>query len=1058
MLSIQCNLIEIIREKFPKFNPESSDPKLELLKLQTKSTGHKNKTLTFNRLKLTNDMVKMLAYDDHTYALNALLNTINQEQTKKLKEKEKEEENKSKDFNLDSNWSNFMLNEDTRKCFLCLKSGDSAISGRILSYDVYWIHLNCALWSAQDIQINDHLVEQVHMCISKFKHQICSVCKLEGATLQCKFNKCDLNYHYECAHKSQCTFNYSNKTIICKIHEEENELKRNEPLENHCYILNIDGYRKKYLSPIFTYNSINILIGSLRVESLGDIDLVSDSEDTLFPIDYRCTRVYWSTRQIGKKVLYKCTIKKKYKQFNRIFNENRTLAHFIDDNMQLDGNNDELLLVDNQKPSSNNNIIAQCSDLSTLLRIVSSTTAVTHNNYTIKILNNNNNNNNLTTNTTSQLITTNRQQNDTINNNGLTIRIDKSGIRGGGISSVLNSASTSSTNGLSMLSPKSDKSDSSLNLTDFSASMLINPLLQSCYDDLDQQLQVMQGINPLTTQRQQQKQLPQVLNKISSNTNLVSPATAAITTSSPSTSSTSSSASAKPLSDLEKDWKHITNSKLKQTISNRQIVNNKTKDALITKCSKSRSTVTIKQLLSEQYNHQQQQQQQSVNLTQQIESPISLAQISAIQASTEQQDEITKAIFDDQLKTKSSIKLNNNQSRQQTSKQKRKLNDILNDNSYDLEDKKKIFKYTDDFILNSPIEIHQELKENQPKLVEEESNREEKQDEEDILVATESNEPLIELDNDENDCELVFEITSDEGISIQSSSINDVWKQLTQKVNELRVSNGLKRLSHEGINGTTMFGLNNKTVCYLLEQFDSVQYCTKYKVKYYQSKILTQSTNTNWKIDLNHSARTKSHQSCQNIKKDYFKWLNKKNDDLKAISLSRQFDDAFIIARKTLLTLDISNSMKYRHLKTFSKQALVVKRSPIHGRGLFTLVDLTQGQMIIEYSGEIIRNQLCDKRERDYELKGIGCYMFRIDEHEIIDATTKGNQARFINHSCEPNCLSKVLIIHGRKHIIIYAAKNIDKGEELTYDYQFPKEDIKIECLCKSFKCRKYLN
>jgi hypothetical protein len=70
-------------------------------------------------------------------------------------------------------------------------------------------------------------------------------------------------------------------------------------------------------------------------------------------------------------------------------------------------------------------------------------------------------------------------------------------------------------------------------------------------------------------------------------------------------------------------------------------------------------------------------------------------------------------MIDDQVKAKSTLRLNNNQSNQQTSKQKRKLNDILNDSIYDLEEKKKIFKYTDDFTLNLPIEMHQELKENQ---------------------------------------------------------------------------------------------------------------------------------------------------------------------------------------------------------------------------------------------------------------------------------------------------------------------------------------------------------
>jgi SET domain-containing protein len=84
--------------------------------------------------------------------------------------------------------------------------------------------------------------------------------------------------------------------------------------------------------------------------------------------------------------------------------------------------------------------------------------------------------------------------------------------------------------------------------------------------------------------------------------------------------------------------------------------------------------------------------------------------------------------------------------------------------------------------------------------------------------------------------------------------------------------------------------------------------------------------------------------------------------------------------------------------------------------------------------------------------------MFRIDEYEVIDATARGNQARFVNHSCEPNCISKVIVVQGVRHIVIFAQRFIHRGEELTYDYKFPKEDDKIHCLCKSNRCRKYLN
>ena len=96
-------------------------------------------------------------------------------------------------------------------------------------------------------------------------------------------------------------------------------------------------------------------------------------------------------------------------------------------------------------------------------------------------------------------------------------------------------------------------------------------------------------------------------------------------------------------------------------------------------------------------------------------------------------------------------------------------------------------------------------------------------------------------------------------------------------------------------------------------------------------------------------------------------------------------------------------AMKYRNLKETSKLYVGVYRSQIHGRGLFCLREIEAGEMVIEYAGEVIRANLSDKREKYYTEKGIGCYMFRIDDHFVVDATMKGNAARFINHSCEVN-------------------------------------------------------
>ncbi|XP_064465764.1 histone-lysine N-methyltransferase 2B-like [Ornithodoros turicata] len=164
------------------------------------------------------------------------------------------------------------------------------------------------------------------------------------------------------------------------------------------------------------------------------------------------------------------------------------------------------------------------------------------------------------------------------------------------------------------------------------------------------------------------------------------------------------------------------------------------------------------------------------------------------------------------------------------------------------------------------------------------------------------------------------------------------------------------------------------------------------------------------------------------------------------------------VRRRAPQDKELATIMSFQALKLTARSTVGVYRSLIHGRGLYSKRDIDAGEMVIEYAGEVIRSVLTDKRERLYESRGIGCYMFRMDEDEVVDATTRGNAARFINHSCDPNCYSKVIAIFGQKHIVIFALRKIYKGEELTYDYKFPKEDVKIPCSCGARRCRKFLN
>jgi len=132
-----------------------------------------------------------------------------------------------------------------------------------------------------------------------------------------------------------------------------------------------------------------------------------------------------------------------------------------------------------------------------------------------------------------------------------------------------------------------------------------------------------------------------------------------------------------------------------------------------------------------------------------------------------------------------------------------------------------------------------------------------------------------------------------------------------------------------------------------------------------------------------------------------------------------------------------------------------IRRSDIQGRGVFAKRRIRPGQKIIEYAGERISNAESDRRYDDESMRRHHTFLFTLDKKTVVDGNSRGNDARYINHSCDPNC--EAVIEKGK--IWIYAKKNIQSGVELAYDYQYertgPKEDAKFyECHCGSPKCR----
>jgi hypothetical protein len=129
---------------------------------------------------------------------------------------------------------------------------------------------------------------------------------------------------------------------------------------------------------------------------------------------------------------------------------------------------------------------------------------------------------------------------------------------------------------------------------------------------------------------------------------------------------------------------------------------------------------------------------------------------------------------------------------------------------------------------------------------------------------------------------------------------------------------------------------------------------------------------------------------------------------------------------------------------------ILVRDSNVHGRGVFATRRIEKGERIVEYLGERVSH---DEADRRYELKDDNdshTFLFIVDSKTVIDAGTDGNEARFFNHSCDPNCESVV----EKRRVFIEALRAIEPGEEMTYDYQIYRDHDDPENIDEIFACR----
>ena len=139
------------------------------------------------------------------------------------------------------------------------------------------------------------------------------------------------------------------------------------------------------------------------------------------------------------------------------------------------------------------------------------------------------------------------------------------------------------------------------------------------------------------------------------------------------------------------------------------------------------------------------------------------------------------------------------------------------------------------------------------------------------------------------------------------------------------------------------------------------------------------------------------------------------------------------------------------------RRRIGVRTSPIHGRGVFALRPIPKGTRIIEYQGKLITDKEADRRFGRLHENSSHTMLFSVDDGFVIDATRGGNSARWISHSCAPNCE-----IEEEDHrVFIEARRDIKPGEELAYDYNLQSGERHTKkakrdhaCLCGARRCR----
>jgi histone-lysine N-methyltransferase MLL3 len=287
-------------------------------------------------------------------------------------------------------------------------------------------------------------------------------------------------------------------------------------------------------------------------------------------------------------------------------------------------------------------------------------------------------------------------------------------------------------------------------------------------------------------------------------------------------------------------------------------------------------------------------------------------------------------------------------------------------------------------------------------------------------------------------------------VVLKDSTPKGVWQKVLEPIESLRREAQTIKVFPQSITGEDLFGLTEPSILRVLESLPGVESLTDYNFKYGRSPLLELP------LAINPTGCARSEPKLRT----HFKRSHTLHTSSSSRSSLHSTFTGMEAACPYTKQFVHSKSSQYRRMKTEWRNNVYLARSRIQGLGLYAARDLEKHTMVIEYIGEVIRSEVSEERERLYTSQNRGIYMFKLDDNKVIDATLSGGLARYINHSCNPNCVTELVQIDREYKIIIFANRRIVRGEELAYDYKFDLEDDqhKIPCCCGASRCRKWMN